>query len=76
MRFTYTEMVNIAVNAEERSDNPSYKKIMEKFDRVLEGQTKCVRLSRNEKDLISYMYDSVDVMMYPAIGDMLNKLYK
>lgn len=69
-------MVNIAVNAEERSDNPSYKKIMEKFDRVLEGQTKCVRLSRNEKDLISYMYDSVDVMMYPEIGDMLNKLYK
>lgn len=76
MRFTYTEMVNIAINAEERSDNPSYKKIMEKFDRVLEGKTKCVRLTQNEKDLISSMYDSVDIMMYPSLGDMLNKLYK
>ena len=76
MRFTYTEMVNIAVNAEERSNNPSYKKIMEKFDRVLEGQTKYVRLTRNEKDLISYMYDTVDILMFPTLGDMLDKLYK
>lgn len=76
MRFTYTEMVNIAVNAEERSDNPSYKKIMEKFDRVLEGKQKYVRLTQNEKDLISYMYDTVDVLMFPTLADMLNKLYK
>lgn len=76
MRFTYAEMVNIAVNAEERSDNPSYKKIMEKFDRVLEGKTKYVRLTQNEKDLISYMYDTVDILMFPTLGDMLNKLYK
>lgn len=34
MRFTYVEMVNIAVNAEERSNNPNYKKIMEKFDKL------------------------------------------
>lgn len=76
MRFTHAEMVNIAVNAEERSDNPNYKKIMEKFDRVLEGKTKYVRLTQNEKDLISYMYDTVDILMFPTLGDMLNKLYK
>lgn len=76
MRFTYVEMVNIAVNAEERSNNPNYKKIMEKFDRVLEGKTKYVRLTQNEKDLISHMYNSVDIMMYPSLGDILNKLYK
>lgn len=76
MRFTYVEMVNIAVNAEERSDNPNYKKIMEKFDRVLEGKTKCVRLTRNEKDLISQMYNTIDILMFPTLGDMLNKLYK
>ena len=76
MRFTHTEMVNIAFNAEERSDNPSYKKIMEKFDRVLEGQTKYVRLTQDEKDLISHMYNTVDILMFPALGDILNKLYK
>lgn len=76
MRFTYVEMVNIAVNAEERSNNPKYKKIMEKFDRVLEGQTKYVRLTQNEKNLISQMYDTVDILMFPTLGDILNKLYK
>lgn len=76
MRFTYVEMVNIAVNAEERSNNPNYKKIMEKFDRVLEGQTKYVRLTQNEKNLISQMYDTVDILMFPSLGDILNKLYK
>lgn len=76
MRFTYVEMVNIAVNAEERSNNPNYKKIMEKFDRVLEGQTKYVRLTQNEKNLISQMYDAVDILMFPTLGDILNKLYK
>ena len=76
MRFTYVEMVNIAVNAEERSNNPNYKKIMEKFDRVLEGQTKYVRLTQNEKNLISQMYDTVDILMFPTLGDILNKLYK
>lgn len=76
MRFTYAEMVNIAVNAEERSNNSSYKRIMEKFDRVLEGQTKCVRLTQNEKNLISQMYNTVDILMFPTLGDILNKLYK
>lgn len=57
MRFTRNEMIEIATGAESRSANPDYKKIMEKFDRVLLGKTKYVRLTINEKDLVWYMFE-------------------
>lgn len=60
MRFSKNDMVEIAVKAEARSENPDYFRIMKKFDRVLRGESKCVRLSINEKDLIWYMYEDSD----------------
>jgi len=57
MRYTKAEMIIIASRAEARCENPKYKNIMEKFDRVLAGKTKNVRLNTNEKDLISYMVE-------------------
>ena len=73
MKYTRNEMVSIATKAEARNENPAYEAIMKKFDRVLEGKTKCVRLSANEKDLISYMYENTCDETEKSI---LKKLYK
>jgi len=56
-RFTRDEMVEIASKAEARSGNPDYKRIMIKFDNVLQGRARHVKLNINEKDLIWYMFE-------------------
>lgn len=59
-RFTRDEMIEIASEAEARSENPDYERIMIKFDNVLQGRAGRVKLNTNEKDLIWYMFEGTE----------------